>query len=98
MRSDFPRAIQHSGISLGPLDVLPLGNTHGARAMSSPFMTVKQAANLLSLSPKTIYRAIENGDLPHHAFGRAIRISRTDLELFANKNKKGGVFSPQKSM
>lgn len=66
--------------------------------MSSQMMTVKQAASLLNLSSKTIYRAIESGDLSHHTFGRAIRISRDDLQTFANKNKKGGVFSVPKSI
>ncbi|WP_350054262.1 helix-turn-helix domain-containing protein [Nisaea sp.] len=65
--------------------------------MSSPLMTVKQAADLLNLSTKTIYRSIETGDLPHHTFGRAIRISKVDLELFANKHKRGGIFSHHQS-
>lgn len=65
--------------------------------MTTRLMTVKQAAVLLNLSSKTIYRAIERGYLPYHAFGRAIRISETDLEVFANKKKKGGIFRTHQS-
>ncbi|EDP62760.1 hypothetical protein BAL199_23167 [alpha proteobacterium BAL199] len=59
---------------------------------SQKLLTVVEAATALQLSTKTIYRAVESGDLPHHRFGRAVRIALTDLEAFANRHRSGGLF------
>lgn len=49
-------------------------------------MTIQAAAELLSISPWTIRRAIWGGQLRHTRFGRAIRIRAADLEEFVNQN------------
>lgn len=59
---------------------------------SKKFLTVAEAAATLQLSPKTIYRAIESGELPHHRFGRAVRIALADLEAFANRHRSERLF------
>ena len=59
---------------------------------SKKFLTVAEAAATLQLSPKTIYRAIESGELPHHRFGRAVRIALADLEAFANRHRNERLF------
>ncbi|MEQ8397558.1 helix-turn-helix domain-containing protein [Thalassobaculum sp.] len=59
---------------------------------SQKLLTVREAAAALQLSSKTIYRAVESGDLPHHRFGRAVRIGLADLEAFANRHRSGGLF------
>ena len=46
--------------------------------------TAKQVANQLSISIRSVYRAIENGDLEHHRFPQ-IRISKSQLEAFKQK-------------
>jgi excisionase family DNA binding protein len=50
--------------------------------------TVKQAADELVLSSKTIRRAIACGDLPVHRIGRLIRIAEPDLVAFFDNGRK----------
>ena len=45
-------------------------------------LTVKEAAELLKLTPMTVYRAVEEGRLQHLRFGRTIRIPREALNSF----------------
>ncbi|WP_158264859.1 helix-turn-helix domain-containing protein [Blastopirellula marina] len=53
-------------------------------------LTVKQAAEFLNVSPKTIYAACEAGTLRHLRIGEGrgtIRITKTDLESFRRQNQ-----------
>lgn len=43
------------------------------------FLSPKQVASRLSLNPKTVYQAIDRGDLRAHRFGRALRVAPDDL-------------------
>jgi len=52
------------------------------------FLTVEAAAELLGLSLATVRRAIRNGDLQVHRFGRAIRISRESFETYIDKSRR----------
>ena len=45
-------------------------------------LTVREVADLLRVTPMTVYRAIEAGTLKHLRFGRTIRIARSDLEEY----------------
>ncbi len=47
-----------------------------------PFLTVKDVAQRLQLSPKSVRRLIDEGMLRDHRFGRAIRIAEEDLNQF----------------
>lgn len=52
--------------------------------------TADEAAQVLGVSPWTVYRLIERGDLakiPH--LGRAVRVARVELERFAAEGVKG---------
>ncbi|WP_183267499.1 helix-turn-helix domain-containing protein [Acidocella aromatica] len=52
------------------------------------FLTVEAAAELLGLSLATVRRAIRNGELRVHRFGRAVRISRESFETYiANSSR-----------
>jgi excisionase family DNA binding protein len=53
--------------------------------LPAEFMSVTKVANLLSVNPKTIYRAIWSERLPAYKIGRALRIARKDLERFKKK-------------
>jgi excisionase family DNA binding protein len=44
-----------------------------------PFLTVREAAALLRVDPKTIYAAVDAGQLHHLLLGRKILISRDAL-------------------
>ena len=46
------------------------------------FYSVKQVAEKLGLSAKTIRRWIDVGELPVHRLGRSIRITESDLITF----------------
>lgn len=48
-------------------------------------LTVKDVAELLRVTPMTVYRAIEAGKLAHVRFGRSIRISRDALEDYIQR-------------
>jgi excisionase family DNA binding protein len=47
------------------------------------FLTIKDVAERLGLSTKTVRRLIERGELRVHRFGRSIRISEEDYNTFA---------------
>ena len=48
----------------------------------SEFLSVSELAKVLSLNPKTIYRAVWSKTLPAYRLGRTWRISKRDLESF----------------
>ena len=49
------------------------------------YLSVTKVANLFSVNPKTIYRALWSGSLPAYKIGKAWRIARKDLEQFKKK-------------
>lgn len=51
--------------------------------MLEEFYTVEQAAERLSLHPKTVLRCIHDGRLRGTRIGKAYRIMRSDLDSFA---------------
>jgi len=42
--------------------------------LSVPSLTVSEFAELHELSPRTVYRLIQAGEIPHFTLGRSIRI------------------------
>lgn len=61
--------------------------------MSAPlFISIKEAARLLSLSTRTIYRRVADGTLPPPVkIGRAVRFRQLDLENY------NGVYTVQEN-
>jgi len=51
-------------------------------------LTIKEAAELLKVKERLIYRKVATGQLPVYRIGRAIRIDQQDLIVF--KSKSGG--------
>jgi excisionase family DNA binding protein len=51
------------------------------------FLTIEYVADYLGLSVATIRRAIHDKKLPAHKFGRAVRVSRSDLDNFITKSR-----------
>lgn len=65
---DMPALGMNPKPSLGPDSFVP------------DLIDVKEAARLLKVTEKTIYRRIENGQMPHRRFGpRLIRFTRDDI-------------------
>ena len=52
----------------------------------SRMLSVQQIAERLGLSNRVIYRAIANGDLAHHRFGRQIRVTEAQFEDFIERS------------
>ena len=52
-------------------------------------LTIKQAAEHLQVSSKTLRRWIDAGDLIAHRLGRQWRISETDLQTFIRMGRQG---------
>lgn len=57
-------------------------------------MTVKEVAERLSLSEGAVYKAIRNGELEHHRFGAAIRITEAQLAAFLDETRIRGEVEP----
>jgi excisionase family DNA binding protein len=51
-------------------------------------LTVKEAAEMLSLSERTIQRYLKSGELSCVRLGRSVRIELKDLEEFVEKKKQ----------
>jgi len=53
-------------------------------------LTVEEAARKLKVSPKTIYRAVEKGELRASRIGRTLRIRETDLVEYLEARMEHG--------
>lgn len=51
-------------------------------------LTIAEVAQELRVCERSVRRWIENGELRRHKFGRAIRVSRHDLEDFKRARRK----------
>ncbi len=52
--------------------------------MSSPieWLSTADAAKFLGITPRTLYRFIDEGQIPGHRFGRVIRLKQSDVDQF----------------
>jgi excisionase family DNA binding protein len=51
--------------------------------------TIREAAERLKVSTRSIRRWIDLGEIPVFRLGRAVRISEEDLQAFLNRNRWG---------
>ncbi len=51
------------------------------------YLTLKEAADLLMVSPVTVSRLIKNGQLEAYRFGRQFRISKEALEQYIKQQR-----------
>jgi excisionase family DNA binding protein len=51
------------------------------------FLTIESVAEQLGLSTATIRRAIRDGKLKQHRFGRTLRICRDDLQAYISLSR-----------
>jgi excisionase family DNA binding protein len=51
-------------------------------------LSAESIATELGLSVRTVRRLIETGELRAHRFGRAVRISQEDLNVYIAKSRK----------
>lgn len=46
------------------------------------WLSTADAANALGITPRTLYRFIDQGELPAYRFGRVIRVKQVDIDAF----------------
>jgi excisionase family DNA binding protein len=51
------------------------------------WMSTKEAAAALGLTPRTLYRLIDEGQLPAYRFGRVIRLKQTEVDEFVEQSR-----------
>lgn len=51
------------------------------------WLSTADAAKSLGITPRTLYRFIDQGELAAYRFGRVIRVKRTDVEAFIEKSR-----------
>jgi len=56
-------------------------------AITPDFLKVQEVAARLQLSLRTIYRLIDNGELPVHRISRSVRIHVSDFEQFVRARR-----------
>lgn len=52
------------------------------------FMTQKELAGILRLSPLTVHRLTKRGEIKAFKVGRSLRYARADVEAYINKQRK----------
>jgi excisionase family DNA binding protein len=52
------------------------------------WVTVRDVAEMLSTTPRTVYRMIENGELPGTKFGRSVRVPLDRLERWIEQKEQ----------
>lgn len=51
-------------------------------------LTVKQVAEMLNISVRTVYRLLENDEFPSYKIGGSVRIKQSDVEAYVERNKQ----------
>ncbi|MFT7474276.1 MAG: excisionase family DNA binding protein [Verrucomicrobiales bacterium] len=51
------------------------------------WLSTKEAASALGLTPRTLYRLIDEGQLPAYRFGRVIRLKQTEIDSFVDNSR-----------
>lgn len=54
---------------------------------SVDWLSTADAAKALGITPRTLYRFINQGDLPAYRFGRVIRVKRVDVDAFIESSR-----------
>ena len=65
-------------------DMLPHDDRNAGASDDEPFLTVKQVAQRLNVSPSIVYQLLDSGRLSCHRIGKGrgtIRINESDLEM-----------------
>ena len=51
------------------------------------WMSSKDAAQRIGITPRTLYRFIDEGQIPAYRIGRVIRLQRPDVESFIEQRR-----------
>lgn len=63
------------------------------RGKKDPLLDVNQVAGRLNVSPRTVYRLIDSGELPAFRVGtgRSLRVKQSEFEIFRAKREAAEV-------
>lgn len=56
-------------------------------ATHSEWLSTQEAARRLGVTPRTLYRFIDVGDLPAYRLGRVIRLKSEDIDKFIEASR-----------
>jgi excisionase family DNA binding protein len=56
-------------------------------AGETEWLSTQEAARRLGITPRTLYRFIDHGDLPAYRFGRVIRLRAHEVEAFIESSR-----------
>jgi excisionase family DNA binding protein len=51
------------------------------------WLSTAAAAKRLGITPRTLYRFIDQGDIPAYRFGRVIRLKQDEVDSFIDQNR-----------
>lgn len=51
------------------------------------WMSTPAVAEYLGVNPRTVYRLIDEGELPAYKFGRVIRLQEADVTAFVERSR-----------
>ena len=51
------------------------------------WLSTAEAAGRLGITPRTLYRFLDEGQLPGYRFGRVIRLQATDVDDFIERSR-----------
>lgn len=56
-------------------------------AQEIQWLGTAEAARHLGITPRTLYRLIDAGELPAYKFGRVIRLKQDDIDAFVESSR-----------
>lgn len=61
----------------------------GAIPVNEPirWVSTRDAASKLGITPRTLYRLIDDGQIAAHKFGRVIRLKDADIDSFIDRSR-----------
>ena len=51
------------------------------------WLSTQESARLLGITPRTLYRFIDQGEIPAYRFGRVIRLKESDIDAFIESRR-----------
>lgn len=64
-----------------------VASTLGAMSTPIQWLSTADAAKYLGITPRTLYRFIDEGQIAGYRFGRVIRLKQTDVDAFIDSSK-----------
>ena len=63
------------------------GKVSGVNTDETEWLSTQEAARRLGITPRTLYRFIDHGELPAYRFGRVIRLRGHEVDDFIRRSR-----------